>query len=140
MEDMVEDRMIDYLEDFENLLDAPDSTSRENLEHIIRYLVQDLRSEEIGFFPQIWALAMLDDAAAKQMDLIYQMQRIVFQNLITDIRPDWAPERCVALALHIQASIEGLTLFIGQNRRSDGPFAAPEAMLLHQVSLALDES
>lgn len=139
LRDMVEDRIADYLEWLERLLDAQEGSPSEVLSNVLRFFVRDLRSPEIAFFPQLWALAMLDETAAEQMDRIYETERRIIQNLIADVKPEWSAEACLALALNIQATVEGLTLFIGGDRRKDGPFAEPEHTLDRLVTLALKD-
>ena len=127
---MVREQMANYSEDILALLRATGPSPRDALELVVTYLVQDLRAAKIAFFVQLWALALHDDSAAKQMDRIHELERLVIASLIHATRPDWERHACDALALNVSATIEGLTIFIGRNRKSEGIFAAPEQEII----------
>jgi AcrR family transcriptional regulator len=119
-----------YAEGILALLQITGSSPRDALEKVVTYLVQDLRGPEIAFFVQLWTLALHDDFAAEQVDRLHELERLVIASLIHSTRPDWEPYACGALALNVTATIEGLTIFIGRNRKSEGIFAAPEQEII----------
>lgn len=139
LEGIVLDQLADYAENTMDLLVLDHESDGTALEAAITFLVSDLRSDKIAFFPQLWALALHDDMASNLMDEIYLLEREVISQLIKEERKDWRKTECDALALHIVASIEGLTLFIGRNRNNDGIFKAPEDMIIRAVQLILSD-
>lgn len=130
VENMVRDRMAVYAQEILSLLQASEKSPRDALEKTVVLLVQDLRHQEIAFFPKLWALSLHDSKIAMWTAEIHEMERQLIAGLIRATRPDWDHDACEALALHITASIEGLTLFIGQDRRKTGIYRAPEQEII----------
>ncbi len=130
VENMVRDRMATYAQEILSLLQVSEGSPRDALEKTIILLVQDLRQQEIAFFPKLWALSLHDPKVATWTAEIHEMERQLISGLIRATRPDWDHNACEALALHITASIEGLTLFIGQDRRNTGIYRAPEQEII----------
>ena len=130
LKDMMRVHLANYAEDILRLLRIAEASPRDALEKVVTYLVQDLRAPEIAFFVQLWALALYDDTAAEQMDRLHELERLVIASLIHATRPDWEQHACDALALNVAATIEGLTIFIGRNRKSEGIYAAPEQEII----------
>ncbi len=139
LEAVVLDQVANYAENTLSLLQANHSGQESALEAAITFLVSDLRHEQITFFPQLWALALHDSMAAKLMDKIYLLEREVISQMIQAERQDWRQDECDALALHIVAAIEGLTLFIGRDRNNHGVFKAPEDMIIRLIRLILND-
>ncbi|MFN3131332.1 TetR/AcrR family transcriptional regulator [Roseibium sp.] len=137
IDSMVKDRTADYAEEILAVLARVEASPRDALETTITLLVQDLRRPEIAFFPKLWALSLHDDNVAAATAHIHEIERQVFAGLVRATRPDWDLDACDALALHITASIEGLTLFIGQNRRKTEIYEAPEQEIIRVLRKAL---
>jgi AcrR family transcriptional regulator len=138
LEAMVLDRLATYADEILTLLESEEPSPMAALEGLIAYLVRDLREPGIAFFPQLWALALTDPRAAELMEEIHEQERQVIASLIQACKPDWQPMACDALALHLVAAIEGLTIFVGRNHKSQGIYAAPEQELLRVLRTALD--
>ena len=68
------------------------------------------------FFPELWALASHNEAAAQEMYRLYEKARQHFIVLIGAINPSLSVKETAALALFISASLEGQTPFIGHDR------------------------
>jgi len=130
LQDMMRVHLANYAEAILELLRITGASPRDALEKVVTYLVQDLRAPEIAFFVQLWTLALYDDFAAEQVDRLHELERLVIASLIQATRPDWEQHACDALALNVTATIEGLTIFIGRNRKSEGIFAAPEQEII----------
>jgi AcrR family transcriptional regulator len=130
VENMVRDRMAAYAQEILSLLQVLEGSPRDALEKTIVLLVQDLRQQEIAFFPKLWALSLHDPKVAMWTAEIHETERQLIAGLIHATRPDWDQHACEALALHVTASIEGLTLFIGQDRRKTGIYKAPEQEII----------
>lgn len=130
VENMVRDRMADYAEQILSLLQISEGSAQDALERTIVLLVQDLRRPEIAFFPQLWAMSLHNPNVAMWTEEIHEMERQLIKGLIGATRADWDQDACEALALHITASIEGLTLFIGRDRRNAGIYRAPEQEII----------
>lgn len=137
LEAMVRDRLATYADEILTLLETEEPSPQAALEGLIGYLVRDLREPGIAFFPQLWALALTDPRAAELMEDIHEQERQIIASLIKACKPDWQPMACDALALHVVAAIEGLTIFVGRNRKTDGIYAAPEHELLRVLRTAL---
>lgn len=137
LDSLVRDQLANYADDILMCLQMSESTPKAALERVVTLLVQDLRRPEIAFFPQLWARSLHDDAAAELMDRIHELERQVISGLIGASRPDWQQEDCDALALHVTAAIEGLTLFIGRNKNSHGIYAAPEQEIARVLRVVL---
>lgn len=116
-----------YVEDFDRIVENPDRSPDERLEDMIRFVVGDLATKETtGFFPALWGLAAHNEAAAKEMTYVYDIERNAFARVIAAMRPDLSKKDREILALFISASIEGHTVFIGwkRDRAADGPAIA----------------
>ncbi len=136
LEAMIDDRIADYGEMFRDKVLTVDQNPRVRLDSLVRLLVADLRTPNIGFFPHLWALGLTDLEIWKRVQKIYDAERAIFVTLLGDIDPAMPPERAQALALHIQSAIEGLTLFIGLDRLRHGPFADPADEIIRAIDAA----
>lgn len=136
LEAMIDDRIADYGERFKAEVLTVEEDPRARIESLVRLLVNDLRTPEIGFFPQLWALGMTDVTIWERVQKIYDAEREIFVTLLRDIDPDMPLERAQSVALHIQSTIEGLTIFVGLDRLSHGPFADPAAEIVSAIDAA----
>ena len=107
-----------YLEEFERLRQPTSERSPlEQLRAVIEFVYSDLSQQETThFFPELWVLALRDEAAAAQMEKIYATYRLVLAELIAGARPDLDDQTVEDLALTISAAIEGHTVFVGHGR------------------------
>lgn len=134
IEAMVDERIADYALLFQNVLERSGPTPQDQLASIVRLLVEDLRNPEIGFFPQLWAHAMVDETTWRQMHKLYDVEREIFVAFITAAAPSLPLLEAEEMALDLQATIEGLTIFIGMGRRKDGIFSDPATPLLKRLN------
>ncbi|MHA3980110.1 TetR/AcrR family transcriptional regulator [Halovulum sp. GXIMD14794] len=137
LDSLVRDRLADYANEILICLQLDEATPQDALDRVVILLVQDLRRPEIAFFPQLWALSLHDATAARLMDSLHEAERQVISGLIGASKPHWPQTDCDALALHVTAAIEGLTLFIGQSKKSQGIYAAPEDEILRVLRRAM---
>lgn len=137
IEAMVDDRIADYAETFQEILSRKEGGPRDQLAAIVTALVDDLRTAEIAFFPQLWAHAVVDQASWVQMHKLYDLERTIFTNLLRSAAPDMPLPDAEGIALIVQSAIEGLTIFIGMDRKSEGVFADPARVLLELIDSKL---
>lgn len=107
-----------YADDWDEIMSDPHLTPEEKLIGITRHIMEDLKTKDTThFFPELWVLANHDPVAADSMEYIYAMERSVFVRLIRQINPGLNAEEQEIVALYISAAIEGMTVFIGYERR-----------------------
>jgi AcrR family transcriptional regulator len=140
IECLVRDQLASYAQGTLEILKTLQPDARVALYSFITFLVNDLRKDDIAFFPQLWAISLHDPQVSALMDELYALECQVFAAMIGAVRPAWPRANCASLALHIVAAIEGLTLFIGRNKANDGIFSAPETEIIQLLDLALDRS
>ncbi|HEY5791617.1 MAG TPA: TetR/AcrR family transcriptional regulator [Gammaproteobacteria bacterium] len=121
----------DYAEQFAALLADAGESPRERFVAVIGYLIRDLESNRTStFFPELWALANHEPAAAELMDRLYAWEHERIAELVQALAPELDGDRLETLVLFISASIEGLTMFLGSGK--------PHARLVEPtVALAL---
>ena len=107
-----------YRDELERLRASGFDSPRDELEAALRFIFKDLGTRQTTvFFPELWALANHERYAAKMMERLYDYEQGVFQALIAQVRPDLTDEEHLRLAVHVSASIEGHTLFVGHGKR-----------------------
>ncbi|MEO1231894.1 MAG: TetR/AcrR family transcriptional regulator [Myxococcota bacterium] len=107
-----------YRDEIVRVRQGPFESPRGELEAVLRLIFKDLYTRRTTvFFPELWALANHADYAAEVMDRLYGFERGVFCELISGVRPDLGAADQERVALHISASIEGHTLFVGAGKR-----------------------
>ncbi len=117
LRDLLDFVMDGYMEVFDTIRASAPASPMDALVKIIGYIVDDLGTRETtAFFPELWALANHDEVAAERMEDLYRREREVFEQLISEIRPDLQPAFVSQLALYVSASIEGHTMFVGYNK------------------------
>ena len=110
-----------YVEEIVEIRRGTFASPLAELESVLRFIFQDLRTRDTTvFFPELWALANHEDYASAVMDRLYAFERGVFQELIGQMRPDLPGDDVERLALHLSASMEGHTLFVGAGKRFEG--------------------
>lgn len=104
-----------YVLDFDQITKNTHESSSIRLRKLIKFLFDDLATDETsGFFPALWALAAHDPSARTEMKRIYSIERLAFERIIKEIRPDLDAKDSRLLALFVSATIEGHTMFVGQ--------------------------
>lgn len=107
-----------YADDWNEIMADPDLTPEEQLMAVTRHIMLDLNTRDTThFFPELWVLANHDPVAADSMEYIYAIERAVFVKLIGQINPGLSGEEREVVALYISSAIEGMTMFIGYERR-----------------------
>ena len=123
---MVEHVLADYLGAFEHQRGLAPGDARAQLERVLDFWIDDLATAHTTrFFPELWALANHDPAAARLMNLVYERARQVLVDLLREVYPGLAPADRDLLSLLMCATLEGLTLFAGHRK----PWAAQRARL-----------
>lgn len=117
LEELFERVFDEYLVEFERIRAEAGDDPRVELEEIVRFIFADLRTQETTvFFPEIWALANHEPAAAKFVDQIYVTERAAFAEIIGRIHPRLSDSRIAILALYLSATVEGHTMFVGHRK------------------------
>lgn len=107
-----------YEADWAELIDDPSLTPEQQFISVVRFTMDDLTTRDTTFFfPELWVLANHDAVAADGMESIYARERAVFVKLIGQINPALMDEEREILALYISSAIEGMTVFIGHERK-----------------------
>ena len=117
LRDLVDYVINSYLAIFDRLRSAAGQAPEKQLESILDYWIEDLGAAETTvFFPELWALANHDPQVARLVDGLYASVREPLIELTGLINPDCTlPER-QQLALFMCATMEGLTIFAGNNK------------------------
>ncbi|MEX0299207.1 MAG: TetR/AcrR family transcriptional regulator [Kordiimonas sp.] len=107
---------------------------------ILTFILEDLGAPETtGFFPELWALANHEKNASEAMGYLYQLEHDMLVEMIGRLNPSLGLEDRKILAVHILASIEGHTVFIGY-RKKWTQYAKPVSNILIHSYLSLIRS
>jgi AcrR family transcriptional regulator len=107
-----------YAEDWAEIVEDVSLTPEERLVRVTRDIMEDLTTRgTTHFFPELWVMALHDPVAADSMEYIYAIERAVFVKLIGQINPALSDEEQEILALYISSAMEGMTVFIGHERK-----------------------
>lgn len=130
-----------YLDEFERLRTPTSGNSPlHQLRAVIHFVYSDLGQQQTThFFPELWVLALRDDAAAAQMEKIYTAYRSVLSDIIAEARPDLDEQTIEDLALSISAAIEGHTVFVGHGR-SHSERSGPIGSLITEQLISMVEN
>ncbi len=117
LQDLLEYVINDYLVEFERRrLIAGDSPERQ-LRAVLKFWIDDLNTRETTiFFPELWALANHDPRVAELVDELYAKAREPLNELIPQINPTLTRMEAERIALYMCASMEGLTVFVGEGK------------------------
>lgn len=97
--------------------DAAGQSPEKQLESILDYWIEDLGAQETTvFFPELWALANHDPHVATLVDGLYARVREPLIELTALINPACTPSERQQLALFMCATMEGLTIFAGNDK------------------------
>jgi len=106
-----------YLEEFDRRRELAGASPEKQLAAVLRFWIEDLNTPETTvFFPELWALANHDEYIAELTDALYAKARINLIELIPQINPTLTNKEVEEIALYLCASMEGLTLFVGNNK------------------------
>ncbi len=102
-----------YEVEFDQIIHLP-GTPAERLQHICRFILEDIRSKKTThLFPELWALSNHDAFVLGRVQDLYDRARAPLSEIVGEMRPDLSAEDRRAIALFISASIEGMTPFAG---------------------------
>ncbi len=131
-----------YAAEFTRIRDASTGNTRDEFEAVLRFIFQDLGTRETTvFFPELWALANHEDYAGEAVNEIYAAERQLFEELIARLNPRLPPLRVKLLALHISASIEGHTMFVGAGKTwARQRFELGEILVQNALNLVMQDA
>lgn len=116
--DLVDAVILGYVGWWDEVLADETLTAEQQFVTILTFILEDLGSPETtGFFPELWALANHDKKAGDMMGYLYQHEHDMLVELISRLNPSLDVEDKKILAVHILASIEGHTVFVGYRKK-----------------------
>lgn len=148
LRDLLDHTISEYETTFDGIFNSQITDDKAKLKNIIYHIIEDLgRRETTRFFPELWSLANHDEYAANGMHLLYQRARRHMRILVSRINPALSFDQCRIVSLFISASLEGHTMFIGDEKpwsKARGIIAqiAPIALIdfvVHLTPSAFDE-
>lgn len=102
-----------YEVEFDQIIHLP-GTPAERLQHICRFILEDIRSKKTThLFPELWALSNHDAFVLGRVQDLYDRARAPLSEIVGEMRPDLSADDRRTIALFISASIEGMTPFAG---------------------------
>ncbi|GHF10879.1 hypothetical protein GCM10017044_00700 [Kordiimonas sediminis] len=117
LHDLVESVLQGYEDDWDRFLVDEHLSAEEKLASIITAIIEDLATvETTRFFPELWVMATHDPVVKECMIDVYSQVRLIIARLIQEVNPALDETSCYALALFIVSSIEGHTVFIGDDK------------------------
>lgn len=117
LRDLLDMVLKSYLDDFESVISVYGETPIQRFESLVRYLIDDLNTNETTkFFPELWALSNHDEYAAQLMKRMYDVERKVLADLIKQANTKLTSNQVDQIALFVSSSIEGMTMFVGSNK------------------------
>ena len=108
--------MVVYLETF-NQISKTELPPKERLQKIVAHVTLDLHKKSTTIiWPELWALSNHNKPVRVALDKIYGQYREVLKECVLKINPELSPEQTEKIAIFINATIEGHTMFIGYKR------------------------
>ncbi len=105
----------DYLNVFDEL--RGQGSPKEQLSKIIAHVISDLNTKRTSvFFPEVWSLSNHEEGITEAMDRMYGRYRAVLRDVIMEINTDLSEPQAMLLAVYISSSMEGHTIFVGNNK------------------------
>lgn len=112
---MLDHVLDDYLKDFDDIRGS--GTPEQQFVAILDEVITDLNTRKATvFFPELWSLSNHEKGITRSMDDMYARYREVMADIISEINPALSAAQCRRLALFFTASIEGHTIFIGNQK------------------------
>ena len=123
-----------YLLAFEQLRTETLGSAEAQLRAVLEFVYDDLSNRETtNFFPELWAAALREPWAARHFERIYSTHRGVLENILSELRPELPRATLKDIAVILQASIEGQTLFVGHERTYRRRRKAIKELLIDQL-------
>ena len=95
----------------------PSLGTQEQLAAFIRLALRDLTTKETTrLFPDLWAKANHDDFFNDRLNELYTRSRLFIESLVEQLNPELPHDEREAIAIFMQASVEGLTIFAGYEK------------------------
>ncbi len=117
LRDLLEYVITPYLEEFDRTRQNAGESPEKQLTAVLKFWIDDLATPETTvFFPECWALANHNPFVATLLDDMYIKARQVLNELIPQINPSLSQKESEQIALHMCASMEGLTIFAGHKK------------------------
>jgi AcrR family transcriptional regulator len=117
LRDLLEYMVHGFFESFNSISQNPRKTAEEKLIAWIDCIFDAFPIEDKGrFYPELWALANHDAAAAKLMEEMYETGMVTLQGIIRVMNPKLTTREVKDIAVTIVGSIEGLVVFVGHRR------------------------
>lgn len=99
----------------------------------------NLHDDTAGFFYQLWARANLDEFTASLMDEFYERVITILAELIGEFNPDLSNAEMLRRAIFVMATLEGMTLFAGMEKRKKGKTVSGERYVVSKLMSFLRE-
>ena len=107
-----------YEEAFDTIYHAPGASAEERLERIVDLVLEDITTKKTTrVFPELWAMANYDPFVEERVDECYRRARVVLNDLIAEINPTLPVDERETVALFLSASMEGMTVFAGHEKK-----------------------
>jgi len=117
LRDLLQYMVHGFFESFTSIFQNPRKTAEEKLVAWIDCIFDAFPIEDKGkFYPELWALANHDAAAAKLMEDMYEEGMFTLQQIVLEINPRLSKREVKDIAVTIVGSIEGLVVFLGYGR------------------------
>jgi len=116
---------------FESMLAPADVVSaEERLRAFINAILDDILTlKTTRLFTELWALAGRDENVARMIDAIYIRSRLIVTRCIAAINPALDLRTRENMALFLNASLEGITIFAGHGKPWAGEMEQLNAMV-----------
>lgn len=130
-----------YLTEFERQRHAAPASAEEQLDRVLDFWLRDLGSARTTrFFPELWALANHEPAAAQLVDYVYEQARAVLLDILDELLPGIPRADLDDLTVLMCATMEGLTLFAGNDKPWQHRRDALRALAKRAFMLLRDEA
>ncbi len=118
MSDLIDAITQGYVGWWDDVMANESLTPEEQFATILHFIMDDLATPETtGFFTELWALANHEEFARVAMDNVYQHEYEMLVQMIGRLNPLILQEDRVILAVYMQASMEGHTIFVGHQKK-----------------------
>lgn len=115
--DLLEAVIISYETEFELIVKDETRSNTERFERLCLLILEDITTKKTTrIFPELWALSNHDQFVHDRMHDLYTRARASLEYLIGLINPALDRQTRQDLALFISASMEGLTIFVGNEK------------------------
>ncbi|MFN3423108.1 MAG: TetR/AcrR family transcriptional regulator [Novosphingobium meiothermophilum] len=125
-----------YEAEFVTIMHMPGVPPEERLRRICMLVLDDIRSRKTTrFFPELWALSNHDPFVLERVQELYVRARAPLVDIVAEMRPDLSPEEREIVALFISGSMEGMTIFAGNEKPFEPRMPQIERIAVHSFCL-----